>query len=125
MALCMSLCLLGDLFLLPALLLSTRGRPHHGVTIEPDIPNNRRRGVRVQVEEPLLYVTKDRQTGFGRTENISQEGARVVSREGPPPGGEISLLWLHGRSGSARARVLRVVPREQGVEFAVAFDLAP
>ncbi len=125
MALCMTLCLLGDLILLPALLLSIGRRVPDRVEIESDIGDERRRGVRLRVEEPLMYLTQDQKTGWGWAENLSQEGARVVTREGPVPRGEVRLLWFRGRASGARGRVLRVSPREDGHEFAVAFDLLP
>jgi predicted RND superfamily exporter protein len=125
MAICMTLCLLGDLFLLPAMLLTIGGRAPEHVVVELDVGDDRRRGVRLRVEEPLMYFTQDRKSGWGWAENLSQEGARVVTREGPVPHGEVRLLWFRGRASGARGRVLRVAPRDEGHEFAVAFDLLP
>jgi predicted RND superfamily exporter protein len=125
MALCMTLCLLGDLILLPALLLSFGRRARDRIEVESDVGDERRRGVRLRVEEPLMYVTQDQKSGWGWAENLSQEGARVVTRAGPIPHGEVRLLWFRGRAGEARGRVLRVAPRDDGHEFAVAFDLLP
>jgi predicted RND superfamily exporter protein len=125
MATCMTLCLLGDLFLLPALLLSFGDRSSGRLEIESDVGEERRRGVRLRVEEPLMYLTHDRKAGWGWAESLSQEGARVVTRDGPIPRGEIQLLWVRGQRSGARGRVLRVAPRSDGHEFAVAFDLQP
>jgi predicted RND superfamily exporter protein len=125
MAVCMTLCLLGDLFLLPALLMSFGDRSSRRIEIESDVGEERRRGVRLRVEEPLMYLTNDQKAGWGWAESLSQEGARVVTRDGPIPRGEIRLLWARGQATSARGRVLRVAPRADGHEFAVAFDLQP
>ena len=125
MAICMTLCLLGDLFLLPAMLLTIGERAPEHVEVELDVGDDRRRGVRLRVEEPLMYFTQDRKSGWGWAENLSQEGARVVTREGPVPHGEVRLLWFRGRARGAKGRVLRVAARGEGHEFAVAFDLLP
>jgi predicted exporter len=125
MAVCMTLCLLGDLFLLPALLLTFGDQSSQRIEIESDAGEDRRRGVRLRVQEPLMYLTHDQKAGWGWAESLSQEGARVVTRDGPIPRGEIRLLWARGQTTGARGRVVRVVPRADGHEFAVAFDLQP
>jgi hypothetical protein len=123
MALCMTLCLLGDVFLLPAMLLQVARRDARRVAVLAEGDPERRGMVRMRTQEPLVYLTGERDFGWGWTEDLSQQGARVRTLSGPLPAGPVRLLWLRGQNGGARGRVVRAGRAGAEGEFAVAFDL--